>query len=72
MSAPAADGGDSAALRFVVFCPKHDGTRRQWERFATREEATKVAQALQVVGCAAHVEELTADSEALTPCPSRP
>ncbi len=49
--------------RFAVFCPKFDGSRREWRRYHTMTEAVAVAQALQAIGLAAYAESIERDDD---------
>lgn len=41
------------SLPFVVYCRKHDGTLREWNRYSSRIEAEHIARALNRAGCEA-------------------
>lgn len=49
-------GNDTPAKPFAVFCPRDDGRRRLFARYATRHEAEAVAKTLRNVGCEATAE----------------
>lgn len=57
---------------YAVWCLRFDGTERLYQRYPTRDEATRVALALMRVGCPTRVagpdELLEVASKGTAPC----
>jgi hypothetical protein len=50
--------GRTTNERFVVRCVRFDGRERDWQRYADRAEAEKIAAHLSSIGCAARVVDI--------------
>ena len=57
-STPADDTPREDPRKYAVFCVKHDGSRKLFDRYATRSVAEQVVATFLRIGGAATVEEL--------------